>query len=277
MAKKKKTGGAGETVRLSRMRGEKGAVSPRVLREAEGPVALEEMLTAFQKSLGRANRSSLEASRAESEFFLGNRALYVIEGLNVSLRVGVRAGSFEGSADKRVLVDLDAPEPERSEVQFRVQSKPLEAARTNQLLLADGDPLGNQRPQFQLIATLIGVTRPEEGVEELDAPALSLRPLKDRTVHFRIAGEESGTMDVVSLRTNRLGQGRLTIDAARNRVESSGLSGSLKNVDLIEENDDFFVFVTSDNPPLESDVLYFNIDRGGAVKPPRRRKREEAE
>jgi len=92
MAKKKKTGNAEESVRLSRVRGAKGAVGPRVLREAEAPVALEEMLTAFQKSLGRANRSSLEASLGESEFFLGIRALYAIEGLNVTLRVGVRAG-----------------------------------------------------------------------------------------------------------------------------------------------------------------------------------------
>ena len=276
MAKRKKSGDAGETVRLSRMRGAKGDVAPRVLREAERPVALEEMLTAFQKSLGRANRSSLEASRAEPEFFLGNRALYVIEGLNVSLRVGVRAGSFEGSVDKRVLVDFDAPETERSEVQFRVQSKPLEATRTNQLLLADGDPLGNQRPQFQLIATLIGVSRPDEGEESPDAPDLLPRPLKERTVQFRIIGGESGTMDVVTLRTNRLGQSRLTIDAARNRLESSGLTGSLKKVDLIEENDDFFVVVTSDDPALESDVLHFNIDRDREVKGTGKRKSKEA-
>ena len=276
MAKKRKTGEPGERVRLSRMRGEKGAVAPRVLREAVGPVALEEMLTAFQKSLGRANRSSLEASRAESEFFLGNRPLYVIEGLNVSLRVGVRAGSIEGALDKRVLVDFDAPETERSEVQFRVQSKPLEATRTNRLLLADVDPLGNERPQVRLIATLIGAPRPEEGEEKPDAPDLLPRPLKDRAVHFRIIGGESGTMDVVTLRTNQLGQSRLTIDAARNRVESGGSTGILKKVDLIEKNDEYFVFVTSDDPPLESDVLHFNVDRGGVVKPPGKRKREDA-
>jgi hypothetical protein len=274
MAKKKMTSDTEATVRLSRFRGAKGPITPRVLRETEQPVTLEEMLTAFQKSLGRANRSSLEASRGESEFLLGIRALYVIDGLNVTLRVGVRAASFEGSKDKRVIVDFDAPENERSEVQFRVQSKPLEATKANELLLADGDPLGNDRPRFQLIATLIGVppadSRPKS---KPDTPSPSLQPLKDQDVHFKIVGGDSGTMDVVTLRTNELGQAKLTVDAAQNKVESSGYRGNLKNVDLIHENDDFFVFVTSDDPSLASTVLLFNIDRSREVKPSKKMKR----
>ena len=262
MAKKKMTGDTEATVRLSRLRGVKGPIAPRVLRETEQPVTLEEMLTAFQKSLGRANRSSLEASRGESEFLLGIRALYVIEGLNVTLRVGVRAGSLEGSKDKRVIVNFDAPEKERSEIQFRVQSRPLEATRANELLLADGDPLGNERPRFQLIATLIGFPPTGEADPKPDTSAPPPRPLKDRAVHFRIVGGNSGTIDSVALRTNELGQANLTVDAAHNRVESSGFRGNLKNVDLIHENEDFFVFVTSHDPLLESNVLHFHIDRG---------------
>ena len=262
MAKKKMTGDTEATVRLNRLRGAKGPIAPRVLRETEQPVTLEEMLTAFQKSLGRANRSSLEASRGESEFLLGIRALYVIEGLNVTLRVGVRAGSLEGSKDKRVIVNFDAPEKERSEIQFRVQSRPLEATKTNELLLADGDPLGNERPRFQLIATLIGFPPTVEAEQRPDIPTPLPRPLKDRAVHFTIVGGNSGTIDSVALRTNELGQANLTVDAAHNRVESSGFRGNLKNVDLIHEDEDFFVFVTSHDPLLESSVLHFRIDRG---------------
>ena len=266
MARKKMTGGMEPTVSLSRLRAAKGFAAPRVLMESEVPVTLEEMLTAFQKSLGRANRSSLEASRGESEFLLGVRALYVIEGLNVTLRVGVKAGRIEGSKDKRVLVDFGAPEGERSEVQFKVQSKPLEAPKTAELLLADGDPLGSEHPRFHLIATLIGGPSPAETVKGMEGPPLPLRPLKARDVHFRIAGGDSGTMDSVALRTNELGQASLFIDAARNRVESGGFGGTLKQVDLLRENDDFFVFVTSQDPPLESNVLHFTIDRGGEPK-----------
>jgi hypothetical protein len=265
MVEKKTTRETEATVRLSRFRGAKGLVTPRVLRETEQPVTLEEMLTAFQKSLGRANRSSYEASRSEAEFLLGIRALYVIEGLNVTLRVGVRAASFEGSRDKRVIVDFDAPEKERSEVQFRVQSKPLEATKANELLLADADPLGNNRPRFQLIATLIGA--PSE------KPPLPPRPLRDQTLHFKIVGGDSGTMDVVTLRTNKLGQVNLTIDAAHNALESSGYRGTLNKVDLIQENDDFFVFVTSEDASLSSPVLHFSIDRSKEVKPSGKMKR----
>lgn len=273
MVEKKTTRETEATVRLSRFRGAKGLAKPRVLRETEQPVTLEDMLTAFQKSLGRANRSSYEASRSEAEFLLGIRSLYVIEGLNVTLRVGVRAASFEGSKDKRVIVDFDAPEKERSEVQFRVQSKPLEATKANELLLADGDPLGNDRPRFQLIATLIGV--PSSGEREVvpDKPAPPARPLKDEALHFKIVGGDSGTMDVVALSTNKLGQVKLTIDAAHNSLESSGYRGTLKNVDLIHENDDFFVFVTSEDAALSSTVLHFKIDRSGEVKPSRKMKR----
>jgi len=274
MVEKKTTRETEATVRLSRFRGAKGLVTPRVLRETEQPVTLEEMLTAFQKSLGRANRSSYEASRSEAEFLLGIRALYVIDGLNVTLRVGVRAASFEGSKDKRVIVDFDAPDKERSEVQFRVQSKPLEATKANELLLADADPLGNNRPRFQLIATMIGVlpadSRPKS---KPDTPSPSLQPLKDQDVHFKIVGGDSGTMDVVTLRTNELGQAKLTVDATQNKVESSGYRGNLKNVDLIHENANFFVFVTSDDPPLASTVLLFNIDRSREVKPSKKVKR----
>ncbi len=274
MVEKKTTRETEATVRLSRFRGAKGLVTPRVLRETEQPVTLEEMLTAFQKSLGRANRSSYEASRSEAEFLLGIRALYVIDGLNVTLRVGVRAASFEGSKDKRVIVDFDAPDKERSEVQFRVQSKPLEATKATELLLADGDPLGNDRPRFQLIATLIGVPPADSWPKSKpDTPSPSLQPLKDQDVHFKIVGGDSGTMDVVTLRTNELGQAKLTVDATQNKVESSGYRGNLKNVDLIHENANFFVFVTSDDPPLASTVLLFNIDRSREVKPSKKVKR----
>ncbi len=263
MTKKKRTGDTEATVSLSRLRGAKGLVAPRVLTETGQPVTLEEMLTAFQKSLGRANRSSLEASRGESEFLLGVRALYVIEGLNVTLRVGIKSGSIEGSRDKRVIVDFGAPEKERSEVQFRVQSKPLEAPKADELLLADGDPLGNERPRFHLIATLIGVSSSSERAPMADAaPApRPLRPLENRAVHFRIVGGDSGAIDSIALRTNELGQASLLVDAAHNRVESGGFRGALKQVDLLHENDDFFVFVTSQDPPLESNVLHFTLDR----------------
>ena len=280
MAKKRMPGDTGATVRLSRLRGAKGPITPRVLRETEQPVALEEMLTAFQKSLGRANRSSLEASRSESEFLLGIRALYVIEGLNVTLRVGVRAASFEGSKDKRVIVDFDAPEKERSEVQFRVQSKPLEATKTNEILLADGDPLGNQRPFFQIIATSIGVPSPVERKPEPDTTTPPPRPLPNQEVQFKIVGGDSKTMDVITLRTNGVGQAKLTVDAAHNSVESSRFRGTLKNVDLNHGNDDFFVFVTSDEPPLTSNVLHFTIDRsrgGNPLKTEKEIRRDESQ
>jgi hypothetical protein len=277
MAKKRTTRDTEATVRLSRLRGSKGPIRPRVFKESEGPVSLEEMLTAFQKSLGRANRSSLEASRSEAEFLLGIRALYVIEGLNVTLRVGIRAASLEGSKDKRVIVDFDAPEKERSEVQFRVQTKPLEATKASELLLADGDPLGTERPRFQLIATLIGVPSPAEPEARRDASALQPRPLKDQAVHFHIVGGKSATIDTVTLRTNEVGQAGLTIDAGHNRVESSRFRGDLKNVDLILQNDDFFVFVTSEDPRLESNVLHFSIDRSKGPKPSKKRKGDEAQ
>jgi len=78
---------------------------------------------------------------------------------------------------------------------------------------------------------------------------------------------------VVTLRTNKLGQVNLTIDAAHNTLESSGYRGTLNKVDLIQENDDFFVFVTSEDTSLSSPVLHFSIDRSKEVKPSGKMKR----
>lgn len=109
------------------------------------PVPLDEFLVQSQKCLARSVQSAEEAAKAESSFSVGDRPMYVIEGLDFELNVGVRT-----SAAKSVELDFETNEKERSKVRFRIERKPIEVASGRQLVLSNLDPLGDNLPRLRL-------------------------------------------------------------------------------------------------------------------------------
>lgn len=254
-------------VRLARSRRKKASATARVVSEIKKPITLDEVLIAFQKSLARSTRSAVELSRAEAGFSLGQQTLYTVDALNVSLKAHCLPATTDGETVSSIALDLQTEglkELEPSTIEFRVQGTPIEALGREQLLLADGDPLRERRPQYKIRGTLIGElpsreTRPADNEAQEDA--INLGPLPDRDVRVLVVGSDSDTNDRIDIKTNIVGQFELTIDATTNQISWAGKQGRLKNVDLIEKNDDFYVFATSADPLLQSNILYFEIDR----------------
>ncbi|MBI1397785.1 MAG: hypothetical protein GC151_17575 [Betaproteobacteria bacterium] len=261
-------------LRLTRRKVARGAAAARVITPvSSGAVTLEEMLVAFQKSLARATRASFEASRSEAGFGLGEQALYVIDGLNVSLDAGCRAAFGPNGRPSHVVLDFDRPADSggTARLEFRVQTRPLEPLAGSQIILADLDPLGHGRPEYRLRGTLM-LPPPESAAREPGAQSAAvtqalrkLRPQADRAIDVHIVGGDTKKVDVVSVDTNAVGQFEFSIDADRNRFTFGDRSSPLSQVQLREEDDDFFVFATYESDelaePVVSNIMRFDVKR----------------
>lgn len=132
--------------------------SKRARNAARLPAAtpLENFLVAAQKSLARSVRSAQQSAKADNEFALGERPVYVIEGLDMELSAGVQMGGSDRVASgEQVLLDFDAPGEMRSKIRFRIQTKPVELLTGAKLELANLDPLGEDSPLSRMRAWLV--------------------------------------------------------------------------------------------------------------------------
>lgn len=249
----------------------KGEPAARQLLPAEGTITLEELLVGFQRSLARATRSSLETARADPQVGLGQRSLYVVDGIGVSLPAGLVMSLDAGGAVQSVSLDLGAAPAHAATLEFRVQARPIEAIEGEQLLLADLDPLGLQRPRHRLRLTLIGAQRAHEPglapqrAASGDAPAWA--PLPGQALTLYVIGGDTAASDSFSLTTNAAGQVDVTIDALANRIESGDRRLDFERLDLVRRDDDFFVHAVvagADGRRLTSNVLAFSVKRSGA-------------
>lgn len=89
---------------------------------------LEEVIVAFQKSLARARTDAQIVSRRDKAIAEGEQPLFVVDALDVSLRVGLdMAPANEGEPPNMIRVDFSAPGDVRSTIAFRVAIRPLDA------------------------------------------------------------------------------------------------------------------------------------------------------
>jgi hypothetical protein len=258
----------------------------RILRPVLGEgVPLEDVLVAFEKSLARATQHSVETSRAEVGFGLGERAIYVVDALNLQLKVGLNAALGPEGKLSHMLVDFSERERDtHSTLEFRVQARPLEMLKGSQLILADLDSMGRLRPVYRLRGTLLLPAPPP--VEQLpralpgagEAETLEIRSIptegpEERRLHpqaglpveVRIIGGDSNKSDSFTAVTNAVGQFEFTLDAADNSVTCGNKQGRLAGVDLKEKDDDFFVFALhtpgGGAAPIVSNVLHLDVKR----------------
>lgn len=292
-------GGAGAARALARRKQpSKRAPGARLLRADPGPVTLEELLVGFQRSLARATRSSVETARADWQVGMGQRSLYVVDGIGVTLQGGlVMARDAQGRV-QAVSVDLGHTEGAGSAaIEFRVSARPIEAMNGENVVLADLDPLGLQRPTHRLRLTLIGALAPgEAAVKPLREPPVqplksmapgggaaavvvadksrTYAPLPHRPVTLYVVGGDSAQAEAFALQTNAIGTLDVEIDSTRNRLLSGTRSATFTTLDLNTRDDDFFVWATcspEQSPGIEgrltSNVLQFNVQRATALPP----------
>lgn len=284
--------GGDETPRELKQRPLRDKSSParRVLHSEPDTVTLEEVMVNFQRSLARATRASIETSRADMQIGMGQRALYVIDGIGVTLQTGVVMARDASGSIHAVSVDLGANQsgPGQAKLEFRVVARPIEPIAAQQLILADLDPLGLQRPSHKMRISLIGgrleteaeVQAPEEPepqqLESAEAkpappppePKRVLSPLPDRSLHLYVVGTTTGATEVFVLKTNSVGQVDVEIDALGNRLTSGERGATFKQLDLTHKDSEFFVWaackkgmadgITAD---LTSSVLQYTVKR----------------
>lgn len=258
------------TLKLRPSRRKKTEATGRILRPvADGGVPLEDILVALEKSLARAAQYSFETSRAEIGFGLGERALYLVDALNITLKVGLAAAEGADGKLSHVLVDLRpqlAPEA-CSSIDFRIQAKPLEALKGAQLVLADLDALGRLRPRYCFRGTLLVEPSSQSEPSSESLPERKLHPGAGREVEVRIIGGDTQQVDRFQVTTNAVGQFEFAIDASENILEQANRRAQLEQVDLKQKDDDFFVFAVFTGPTADetrtivSNIMHLDVKR----------------
>jgi hypothetical protein len=118
--------------------------------------SLEEFLIECQKSLARVASSSAEASKADSEFVRGERPSYAVDGVTFKISAGIQMGESKvWAGSPRIKLDFNAAAAERCELEFRVESRPMEIVSGAKLEIANLDPLGNDLPLLKLRVWLV--------------------------------------------------------------------------------------------------------------------------
>lgn len=198
-------------------------------------VPLELFLTACQKSLARSVRSAQQSGKADNEFALGQRPIYMIDGIEMNVNAGLR----QDEGGESVLLDFDAPAQTRSTICFRVQSTPVELLKGAKLELVNLDPLGGSAPVARMRAWLVD----DRG-----------RPVSGATIdlHFARAGERTAKQ-VISVKTDSAGRVDFFVEPMTNDVKVVGvrkrskvfLRGSGRGINA----DEYFVWATADWKP----------------------------
>lgn len=179
-------------------------------------VSLQEVLVRTQQSLARAVESAQEAVKSETSFSIGDRPMYVIEGIDLELSAGINPGG-----ERSLQLDFDAPGDQRSRLKFRVVRKPMEVAQGEQLIVSNLDPLGTDRSHIRL---RILYFKYQDGSEEVrsDAP-------------IRLCFAESGDVKArhcIELKTDRLGRAEVHVDLIRQKLQVVAAGSDRQDLEL---------------------------------------------
>ena len=159
----------------------------------ERKVTLEQFLVACQKSLSRSTDSAEQASRADAGFLQGGRHLYMIDALNIDLSVALSMDFGDDGRPHSVLLNFDAPAPERSQLSFRVELRPLELLEGPALQISNLDPLRQRYPDAHFRVWIID----EDGAPVPNHPLTlhfmaTTRTVRRQAVHVETSTDEAG-------------------------------------------------------------------------------------
>ena len=219
------------------------AEPPPETRAAAPPspgVPLELFLTACQKSLARSVRSAQQSGKADNEFALGQRPIYMIDGIDMDVSAGLQVSTpRQETGGEHVLLDFGAPAETRSRIKFRVQSTPVELLKGAKLELVNLDPLGASAPVARMRTWLV-----DDKGHPVSKAAIDL--------HFARAGEKD-PKHVVTVTTDSSGRADFFVEPMTNEVKVVGdrqrkkvfLRGSGRGIN----DDEYFVWATAEWKP----------------------------
>ncbi len=185
---------------------------PKPKKIAERPkrsVTFDEVIVAFQKTLARAGMAAREASRRDADFVLGEKTLYIVDGMDIELKAALTPGTIDDEDADRILVDFDADASNRSIVSFRVESRPLEALETTALQLSNLDPL-NLKPDLV-----------ELGIVLIDKVGDQFKGRSGSKVTINIAANDA-ILGTYTVTTGTKGRARLVLDIETGQIDAGG-------------------------------------------------------
>jgi hypothetical protein len=231
-----------------RRRGREASPETKAAPESPG-VPLELFLTACQKSLARSVRTAQQSAKADNEFALGQRPIYMIDGIDMDVSAGVLVSTpREQAGGERVILDFQAPPETRSRIRFRVQSTPVELLKGAKLELANLDPLGTSAPVARMRVWLVdGTGRPV--------------PNATITLHFARAGEKE-PKHVIQAVTDSAGRVDFFVEPMTDEIKIVG-DRERKKVFLRSggrgiNEDEYFVWATADRKPEWGAIAEFS-------------------
>src|SRR4051812_32389801 len=224
----------------TRRRGREASADTKPAAPEVPGVPLELFLTACQKSLARSVRTAQQSGKADNEFALGQRPVYMIDGIDMDISAGVLVATpREEAGGERVLLDFQAPADTRSRLRFRVQSTPVELLKGAKLELANLDPLGTSAPIARMRVWLVDVRG---------------RPVPNATIdlHFARAGEKE-PKHVIQAVTDAAGRVDFFVEPMTEEVKIVG-DRDRKKVFLRSggrgiNQDEYFVWATAEWKP----------------------------
>ncbi|HAS47050.1 MAG TPA: hypothetical protein DCS93_41585 [Microscillaceae bacterium] len=223
-------------------------------------VPLEEVLVAFKKSLARATLASEQASKYDVQFLLGNRTLYNVGSLNLNLSVGIDIDNQKGIKNDRILLDFsqEINSDKRSNIQFRVDSLPLEPIKGPKVVLARRNKVNtkDQRNEFKVWAV------DRQGEPQKAAVKIHV----EASEYVQNATPES--VIIAGFQTDLMGQLKFEIDFNQSQLIVDGMSYELKGYTQVADSDEqkevtlqlnknkeWFLWITQDEVREPSDIL----------------------
>jgi hypothetical protein len=180
---------------------------------------LEAVLIAFQKSLSRSVDDAHNALRSNPELLIGRRPLYVAEGLEVSLKAGV----FAPEGTQAVMLDLAAPASERSEIRFKIATRPVDAVSGVRLELSLLEPGPAERSTVRVRAMVVG----PDGLG-----------LRGQPITLILVGNGDVTARV-NATTDALGRADVSLQVGKDRVQATSATGTRTRLTLASDRELF--------------------------------------
>ncbi|MEM1405765.1 MAG: hypothetical protein AAGG59_03240 [Bacteroidota bacterium] len=206
---------------------------------------LEDVIDSFQKSLARANQKATNAYNENPSIRTGDNALFVVNKLNVELKVGLDVPDpASGLEATDLVVDFKAPSGSLSSINFIVEASPVDEVDKEQLTLArseadDDLDMTNNLEAYGFIGWFIGADKKLRSNEK---------------VKVKTSSTEIQNVDVIETKTDNLGSIKIVINVSAEDL----VSYEINNEDHDSKLDPLFqsfLWLESEDGQIQSDKI----------------------
>lgn len=204
---------------------------------------LDDVLIAFQKSLARVRQKTTEVSKYETEYTKGNRALYMVDSVDVELAVGFEVDTLsEGNPDFVKVNFSPVNEVNKSVLRFSVAPLPLDKPEEIMIILVKS-PYDTDEYKLSVISK-------DQRVRKVVLKFISI-------------GEKSSQTEL-ELKTDLLGELKFTVNKQSGSISVQGYKQPRRLKELNNEDTWFVqgILTLEDNNYLKSDIIKIENGKG---------------